>query len=158
MGRNQLCGRAIMNGQCGVAASDVVVDLHKIFSVLCTRSTTAIMGRGRPTSAMGNCTHRASHSSVLIAWHNHQFTVHHSSTLCHISQSWPRLISARERVHLLSDFYYNSTSVCDLCSRFDNLGQLFRKLEDNNRIIITQTHLWMEKHLIIYVKWSKYSY
>lgn len=135
-----------MNGQCGVAVYDVVVvDLHKTFSVLCSRSTTAITGRGRPTSAMGNCTHRASHSSVLIAWHNHQFNALHSSTLCRISRSWLRLISARECVHSLSDLYYICVYVCVILAVASTIRV---NCSESTGIMITWTRLWVKKHLI----------
>lgn len=148
-----------MSGQCSVAASDVVVDLHKTFSVLCSRSTTAIMGRGRPTSAMGNCTHRAGHSSVLIAWHNHQFTVLHSSALCRISRSWPRLISARDCAHPLFDLYYNSTCVYDnICVRMCVIfvaSTIQVNCSESTRITITWTCL---TNILIYVRRSYHQF
>lgn len=36
---DRLRGHAITSEQCNVVATDVVADLHKTFSVLCTRST-----------------------------------------------------------------------------------------------------------------------
>lgn len=43
---------AIINEQYNVATTDVVANLHKIFSVVRTRSTTAIMRGGRSTSTI----------------------------------------------------------------------------------------------------------